>query len=89
MARREANAESLEVPAAAVVSLKPGQCRGYLRREAARAFPAVVGGFLEQAKAGSCQHLRFLTEMFEETRPKRRVRVEKGLAERMVEEWLE
>jgi hypothetical protein len=46
--------------------LKP---RGsYLRRRLARVFPAIVEGFLEEAKKGSCVHLKLATELLGPTR---------------------
>jgi hypothetical protein len=43
--------------------LKPAGCRSYLRRRLARVFPAIVEGFLEEAKKGSCVHLKLATEL--------------------------
>lgn len=43
--------------------LRPGQCRAYMRRELAREFPGIVAGFIEGAKAGSCQHVKLATEL--------------------------
>lgn len=48
--------------------LKPAGCRSYLRRRLARVFPAIVEGFLEEAKKGSCVHLKLATELLGPTR---------------------
>lgn len=53
--------------------LRPRQCRGYLRRELARSFRKIVGGFVAQAESGSVQHLKLATEMLREApEPKRK-----------------
>ena len=43
--------------------LRPGQCREYMRRTLAREFRGIVQGFVEGAKAGSCQHVKLATEL--------------------------
>jgi hypothetical protein len=48
--------------------LKPAGCRSYLRRRLANAFPAIVDGFVEEAKKGSCVHLKLATELLGPTR---------------------
>jgi hypothetical protein len=46
-------------------ALRPAQCRTYLRRELSNEFEAILKGFVEQAKTGSCQHLKLTTELLE------------------------
>lgn len=43
--------------------LRPSQCRAYMRRTLAREFRAIVDGFIEEAKTGSCQHVKLATEL--------------------------
>jgi hypothetical protein len=52
-------------------ALSPSRCRTHLRRELGRQFEQIVQGFVEQAKTGSCQHLKLATELLEiEPEPK-------------------
>jgi hypothetical protein len=48
--------------------LKPAGCRSYLRRRLANVFPAIVDGFVEEAKKGSCVHLKMATELLQPIR---------------------
>lgn len=43
--------------------LTPARCRTHLRRELSREFENILKGFVEQAKTGSCQHLKLTTEL--------------------------
>ncbi len=43
--------------------LKPSQCRNHLRKAVAGAYRDIVEGFIKQAKAGGCQHLKMATEI--------------------------
>jgi hypothetical protein len=43
--------------------LKPSGCRAYMRRRLAKAFPAIVSGFVEEAKKGSCIHVKLATQL--------------------------
>ena len=50
--------------------LRPSQCRDFMRRKLAEEFPQIVQGFVDSAKAGSCQHVKLATELME---PRKRV----------------
>lgn len=55
--------------------LRPGQCRAHLRRELAGEFRGIVKGLIEQAKKGSCPHVKLATELLDlrqEQQPKKR-----------------
>lgn len=68
-------------------ALRPGQCREHMRKRLAAEFEGIVEGFVKQAKAGSCQHVKLATELL-----KGRVRKPKepeGTATRMLREWRE
>jgi hypothetical protein len=67
--------------------LKPAGCRSYLRRRLARVFPAIVEGFLEEAKKGSCVHLKLATELLAPIR--KRASRKKGSVTRLLEELQE
>ena len=65
--------------------LRSGECRKHLRATVAGAFRLIVAGFVEQAKSGSCQHLKMALEVLE---PKKRAPSrQKGPAELMLEEF--
>jgi hypothetical protein len=64
--------------------LKPAGCRSYLRRRLARVFPAIVEGFLEEAKKGSCVHLKLATELLGPVR--KRASRKKSSVTRLLEE---
>jgi hypothetical protein len=48
--------------------MRPGGCRTYMRKRLAREFPAIVDGFVEQAKTGSVPHLKLATELLKPVR---------------------
>ena len=48
--------------------LRPGQCRAHMRKVLAAEFTEIVKGFVEQAKSGSCQHVKLATELLESKR---------------------
>jgi hypothetical protein len=48
--------------------LSPGRCRSHMRETLAREFQAIVDGFVEAAKTGSCQHVKLATELLKPTR---------------------
>jgi hypothetical protein len=75
-----------EVMKAPEKPLRPSQCRGHLRKKLAEAYPAIVAGFVEQAKSGSCQHLKMATDLVE-AKKAGRASMAKGPAARMLEEW--
>ena len=91
MAKRTVRAVRKVQPVEAVVvkapekPLKPSQCRNFMRQKLAAAFPGIVEGFVEEAKTGSCAHVKLASELLEKTGPKRAPR-RKGSAERMLEE---
>ncbi len=64
--------------------LRPSECRSHMRRILAKEFDAIVQGFVEAAKKGSCPHLKLATELLKPTRtgPSRK----KGSATRMWEQ---
>jgi hypothetical protein len=71
--------------AAVEKSLTPNQCRKYLRKTVAGAYRDIVAGFVKEAKAGGCQHLKMATEVVESTRRPKAVRRVKGAAALMLE----
>jgi len=48
--------------------MKPAGCRSYMRNRLADAFSEIVDGFLEEAKKGSCPHVKLATELLKPTR---------------------
>ena len=71
---------------AAEKPLRPSQCRAHLRKTVAAAFRDIVTGFVDEAKRGSCQHLKMATEMVEPKKREEAASREKGPAELMLEE---
>ena len=65
--------------------MKPSACRGYMRKELATHFEAIVEGFVTGAKAGNCGHVKLATEFLEEKAMVKKSR-KKGVAERLLEE---
>lgn len=65
-------------------ALRPGQCRRYMRQRLAAEFPGIVQGFVEGAKAGSCAHVKLVTELLGDPEPTRSRR--KGSAMQLLEE---
>jgi len=57
-AKADAGAEKL-----AKRIMLPAGCRAYIRRRLAKEFPAIVDGFVEEAKKGSCPHVKLATEL--------------------------
>jgi hypothetical protein len=66
--------------------LRPHQCRKHLRETVAAAYRDIVAGFVDQAKNGSCQHLKMATEVVESPKRTRVGLRVKGPAERLLEE---
>ena len=64
--------------------LRPSQCREYMRRVLAREFRGIVQGFVQEARSGSCQHVKLATELVT-TPPRRQVR-RKGTLATLIEE---
>ncbi len=64
--------------------MQPAGCRTYMRKRLATEFPEIVDGFVEEAKKGSCNHVKQAMEMLKPTRkgtPRR-----KGPMQRLLEE---
>jgi hypothetical protein len=49
-------------------SMRPGECRSYMRRTLTREFEGIVAGFVEAAKKGSCPHVKLATELLKPIR---------------------
>ena len=49
-------------------ALKPAQCRAFMRRHLAEAFPKIVEGFVNEAEKGSCPHVKLASELLESKR---------------------
>ncbi|HTV09972.1 MAG TPA: hypothetical protein VMD97_13095 [Candidatus Aquilonibacter sp.] len=64
--------------------LRPKQCHKYLQRTLAVAFPAIVEGFLKEARNGGCAHMKLAVELLESAKPE--PRRTKGSAQRFLEE---
>ncbi len=63
----------------------PSAFRSYMRNELAREFPAILKGFVEQAKTGNCAHMKLAAELMEaqDDRRKRRSPAVRALIKRM------
>jgi len=48
--------------------LRPNECRNRMRRTLMREFDAIIAGFVEAAKKGSCPHVKLATELLKPTR---------------------
>jgi hypothetical protein len=48
--------------------MQPAGCRSYMRRRLAKEFPEIVDGFVEEAKKGSCPHVKLATEFLRPVR---------------------
>ena len=48
--------------------MQPAGCRSYMRKRLADEFPRIVEGFVEEAKKGSCPHVKLATELLKPTR---------------------
>lgn len=66
--------------------LTPGQCRAYMRRRLAHEFQGIVNGFIESARAGSCQHVKLATELLEPRKRQTKKAEARGTLQRWVEE---
>ena len=64
--------------------LRPSQCREYMRRVLAREFRGIVQGFVQEARSGSCQHVKLATELV--TAPPQRRARRKGTLATLIEE---
>jgi hypothetical protein len=66
--------------------LKPHQCRNHLRKTVAAAFRDIVAGFVNEAKSGSCQHLKTATEVVESTKRVRKSARQKSVTAQLLED---
>ena len=64
--------------------LAPAGCRAYMRKTLVKEFPKIVQGFVDQAKTGSCPHLKMVTELMKPVR-QAQPRGKKGPAARFIE----
>ena len=48
--------------------MQPAGCRSYMRKRLADEFPKIVDGFIDEAKKGSCTHVKMATELLQPTR---------------------
>jgi hypothetical protein len=48
--------------------MRPSECRSHMRRTLSREFDAIVKGFVEAAKKGSCPHVKLAVEMMKPDR---------------------
>jgi len=62
--------------------LKPAECKKHIQERLAQNFEAIVEGFVEEAKKGSCPHVKLANELLKEAAPRK-----KGPAELMLERW--
>jgi hypothetical protein len=72
-----------EAPEAEERPLRPRQCRKYLQKTLATEFRAIVQGFVEEARNGSCAHMKLVVELLDagkDGEPK------KGSAQRLLDE---
>lgn len=67
--------------------LRPKQCHKYLQKTLASQFPAIVHGFLSEARNGGCAHMKLAVELLESAKPE--PRGTKGSAQRLLEELCE
>lgn len=61
------------------------QCRGYLHKTLQNEFKEIVDGFVNQAKQGSCAHMKLTAELLEQADMERQQQG-KGSAQRLMEE---
>ncbi|MBW4037528.1 MAG: hypothetical protein HIU91_01400 [Acidobacteria bacterium] len=50
---------------------RPSQCRHDMRRALAESFDEIMKGFIEEAKTGSCAHVKLATELLKSPRKPR------------------
>lgn len=81
---KKATGANLEPVAAALLPLRPSQCRAYMRRELAREFRGIVEGFVDGAKKGSCQHVKLATELV--GAPARQQKRGKSVVQKLIDE---
>ncbi len=66
-----------------VHNLRPSQCRAFMRRKLAAAFPCIVQGFVREAASGSCAHVKLASELLEPA--PRKLAARKGSAQKLLE----
>ena len=64
--------------------LRPRQCHKYLQKKLASEFRTIVGGFIDEARKGSCAHMKLAVELLEPVNDE--ARKQKGSAQRLLEE---
>jgi hypothetical protein len=64
-------------------ALKPSECKKLMRTELAKQFPEILKGFVDEAKSGSCGHLKLINQLLE-TPPE--MARKKGVTQRMLDE---
>lgn len=67
MAKRPAKSAAVKAQPdfSAEPPLRPSQCRAHMRKVLAEEFRGIVHGFVEEAKRGSCQHVKLATELLD------------------------
>ena len=83
----EATGQEIEVSKARKKTPKPSACKGIMQKRLAESFEEIVDGFVEEAKKGSCAHVKLTTELLETASREKESR-KKGSAERMLEKWV-
>jgi len=79
LCRVRAVSEEEQPPVPAAIVLRPAQCRTYLRNLLAERFPVIADAFVKQAEAGSCQHLKLVTQLLEPPKKASRAKPRKGV----------
>jgi hypothetical protein len=77
-------AEAAEPQEAQEKPLRPKQCHKYLQKQLASEFRKIVGGFIEEARKGSCAHMKLAVELLESAKDEGRR--QKGSAQRLLEQ---
>lgn len=67
-------------------TLKPSQCRNFMRKRLAEEFPHIVHGFVREAKSGSCAHVKLANELLLERAEKKRTPRRMSSAEQILKE---
>ena len=83
----KATGQEIEVSKARKKAPKPSACKGIMQKRLAESFEEIVDGFVEEAKKGSCAHVKLTTELLETASREKESR-KKGSAERMLEKWV-
>ena len=67
--------------------LRPAQCRAFMRKHLAGAFPKIVEGFVNQAETGSCMHVKLASELLESKRSAQTSSSRKNSARDVLRAW--